>query len=120
MIDKLGGAKKKGEKFIKLEEFYPIYSDARKREMPVLVTSQSAAPAPPLSPSTPPQFRMPSFWVFSSLYSELLSCPSSESLWEKKKKLVTDTDTSSQPMLTMNRPRTTAMLRGRSIQLAQF
>merc|ERR1712036_205447 len=30
MIDKLGGAKKKGEKFIKLEEFYPIYSDVKK------------------------------------------------------------------------------------------
>eukprot|EP00091_Calanus_sinicus_P001242 TRINITY_DN1120_c0_g1_i4.p1 TRINITY_DN1120_c0_g1~~TRINITY_DN1120_c0_g1_i4.p1 ORF type:complete len:169 (-),score=53.58 TRINITY_DN1120_c0_g1_i4:110-592(-) len=25
-----GGAKKKGEKFIKLEEFYPIYSDVKK------------------------------------------------------------------------------------------
>merc|ERR1712226_602885 len=30
MIDKLGGAKKKGEKFIKLEEFYPIYSEVKK------------------------------------------------------------------------------------------
>merc|ERR1712213_145295 len=30
MIDKLGGAKKKGEKSIKLEEFYPIYSDVKK------------------------------------------------------------------------------------------
>merc|ERR550534_3133206 len=30
MIDKLGGAKKKGEKFIKVEEFYPIYSDVKK------------------------------------------------------------------------------------------
>merc|ERR1712223_481455 len=27
MIDKLGGAKKKGEKFLKLEEFYPIYKE---------------------------------------------------------------------------------------------
>merc|ERR1712119_257105 len=30
MIDRLGGAKKKGERFIKLEEFYPIYSDVKK------------------------------------------------------------------------------------------
>merc|ERR1711935_242916 len=30
MIDKLGGAKKKGEKFLKLEEFYPIYSEVKK------------------------------------------------------------------------------------------
>merc|ERR1712055_869437 len=30
MIDKLGGAKKKGEKFIKLEEFYPIYAEVKK------------------------------------------------------------------------------------------
>merc|ERR1712168_1366890 len=30
MIDKLGGAKKKGEKFIKLEEFFPIYSEVKK------------------------------------------------------------------------------------------
>merc|ERR1712027_171052 len=29
-IEKLGGAKKKGEKFIKLEEFYPIYSEMKK------------------------------------------------------------------------------------------
>merc|ERR1712088_275223 len=30
MIEKLGGTKKKGEKFLKLEEFYPIYSDVKK------------------------------------------------------------------------------------------
>merc|ERR1712223_693856 len=29
-IEELGGAKKKGEKFIKLEEFYPIYSEMKK------------------------------------------------------------------------------------------
>merc|ERR1712140_135383 len=29
MIDKLGGAKKKGEKFLKLEEFYPIYKEVK-------------------------------------------------------------------------------------------
>merc|ERR1712149_131100 len=30
MIDKLGGAKKKGEKFLKLEEFFPIHSEVKK------------------------------------------------------------------------------------------
>merc|ERR1711970_1252445 len=30
MIEKLGGAKKKGEKFLKLEEFFPIYSEVKK------------------------------------------------------------------------------------------
>ena len=30
MIEKLGGTKKKGEKFIKLEEFYPIYGEVKK------------------------------------------------------------------------------------------
>ena len=29
-IEALGGTKKKGEKFITLEEFYPIYSDMKK------------------------------------------------------------------------------------------
>merc|ERR1712020_191202 len=29
MIEKLGGAKKKGEKFLKLEEFYPIYKEVK-------------------------------------------------------------------------------------------
>ena len=28
-IEELGGTKKKGEKFIKLEEFYPIYSNMK-------------------------------------------------------------------------------------------
>merc|ERR1712038_1287819 len=93
-------------------------TSSRKREMPVLVTSQLAALVPLLLPSTPPQFRMPSFWVFSSLYSELLSCPSSEFPWARKP--VTDTDTSNQLMLMMNQPQTTVMLRGRSIQLPRF
>lgn len=30
VIESLGGTKKKGEKFIKLEEFYPIYSEVKK------------------------------------------------------------------------------------------
>jgi len=29
MIEKLGGTKKKGEKFLKLEEFYPIYKEVK-------------------------------------------------------------------------------------------
>lgn len=29
-IDELGGAKKKGEKFLSLEEFYPIYATVKK------------------------------------------------------------------------------------------
>merc|ERR1711893_179560 len=29
LIEKLGGTKKKGEKFLKLEEFYPIYRDVK-------------------------------------------------------------------------------------------
>merc|ERR1712088_524652 len=30
MIQKLGGATKKGDKFMKLEEFYPIYAEVKK------------------------------------------------------------------------------------------
>ena len=30
MIEKLGGTKKKGEKFVSLEEFYPIYAEIKK------------------------------------------------------------------------------------------
>merc|ERR1711974_247895 len=29
MIEKLGGTKKKGEKFLKLEEFYPVYKEVK-------------------------------------------------------------------------------------------
>merc|ERR1711922_33736 len=29
MIEKLGGAKKKGEKYIKLEEFFPLYREVK-------------------------------------------------------------------------------------------
>ena len=33
MIQKLGGATKKGEKFMKLEEFYPIYGMSAKNDI---------------------------------------------------------------------------------------